>query len=459
MAETATATVTPIRPVESLKSAPKPGGTATMQPSAIMTGWWTVPRVRAAIDANDMGTFDMIHAFRGTITRHPRIGGQGGARGQRIATPLGVQHELTLPEGYGSDDMRSPAARMRDEVKRALFADGGPLGHDMRAYLEGELADFGMGFAVVSWTPTAGGGAVMPTIEPWPLSAVELREGRLVALTSEGSDEPIMPGDGRWLMIQASKHEPWREGAVRSLAEPFMSNANVRRDADRLSEAAGQNPVIGELPEGVAVGSKDELAFRLTINNIAKGYQAVMKRAGYNIERLKSDAAEHARIFEILWALTDKDAAHAYLGQDGTAETGSTGTYGARKVLDGVRRDLVERDCKAHEACYAQIIGPYVWYNHGRADLAPRARFLVPDEAELARAKQGREEKRAARKAFHEELSSFGDRLTPTIVKAIAAEHDVVCSDEMAEALAERVVVAAASKAIPASEQETTGAA
>jgi hypothetical protein len=405
-----------------------------------------VRRVRDALDQNDAGSFAMIEMLRKTITRHPRIGGQGGARGQRIATPLGIKHEIALPEGYGSSDLRSPAARVRDEVTDVFKRY---YGHGMRAYLEGELADFGLGFASITWAPTGGGGAVVPTIAPWPISAVDLVEGRLMAMLADGKREPIVPGDGRWIMIAASKHEPWMEGAIRCISEPFLSNTQARRDSDRLSEATGQNPVIGSLPAEEPQGSKNEVAFRGTLDGIATGKQVVIKRDGYSVERLRSNGAEHVKIFESNFTVRHSDIAHAYLGQDGTAEKGSTGTYGAVAVLDGVRDDIVIRDCMSLSEADEQVIIPYCWYNHGRTDIAPRSCYLVPDAAAEAKAKQEREETRSARKAFHEELASFGDGLTPEIVLAVAEEHRVNCSDAMAKALAKRSVVPAASKAIP----------
>lgn len=434
------------RPLKTVRDAPRPRGTGTLQPSAVLTGYWTVRRVRDALDQNDMGSFSSIEMFRTTITRHPRIGGQGGVRGQRIATPLGIKRQFDLPEGYDSADLRSPAARLRDEVKDVFVRC---FGHDLHAYLEGELADFGMGFCAVQWIPTGGGGAVVPVIEPWPLSAVELVDGRLTAMLADGKNEPICPGDGRWIMIAASKHEPWRQGAVRSIAEPFISNSQARRDSDRLSEATGQNPVIGSLPESTAAGGDDEKAFRATIEGISTGKQAVLKRDGYAIERLRSHGAEHVEIFASNFRVRHSDIAHAYVGQDGTAEKGSTGTYGAVKVLDGVREDIVIRDCLSLAAADSQLIVPYCYYNHGRSDLAPRSCYLVPDQGEEARSKQAREEKRAARKAFHEELTAFGDGLTPEIVLAVAREHEISCSSEMAHALANRTVMPAASKALP----------
>jgi hypothetical protein len=440
------ADVVPIRPDPPTAPA-RPSsvaGSSGAQPSYAISGWWTPARLRAALDANDAGSFDAIEALRSNLTRDARVGGQGGSRGQRIATPLGLPRELKLPEGYESNDKRSPAARVLDAAL-ALLKDGAAFGPLVQAHLEGELADFGVGYGVLTWVPTGGGGAMMPRFDPWPLSATRFDEerGEVVAMLADGTEEPLTPGDGRWVRVASTLVRPWEDGAVRSISSAVMSRAYSDRDANRFQEAAGQNPLIGTVPTGTQDKERDQ--FIADTRGLATGRQVGVKYDGYEWERLASNA-EQATIFLDWSKFKASDAAIGYVGQDGTAAKGDTGTYGAVAVLDGVRYDLVERDVAQQSAAFSQIAGPFAFYNFGRADLAPTLFYAVPDPEEDARAKAERDEARLAREAFHKELASLrasGASLDAKLVMEVATAHAVTISDAMAEAIAAGMAVKA----------------
>jgi hypothetical protein len=425
----------PLQP-EPPQDRPRPWGQAH-QPSYAISGVWTPARVRAALDANDAGDFAQIAQLRSSVTRDPRIGGQGGARGQRVSTPLGLAFELCLPEGYDSSDLRSPAARIRDAAA-PLYGAEGALGYSFQAFLEGENVDFGIGFATLTWEPSGGGGTWLPRAEPWPIDAVRLdtTTGCYMAAV-EGGEEVITPGDGRWVMISATAYRPFEEGAQRNVGDTFLSRAWGKRDANRFSEAAGQNPLIATVPKGA--DPNERAAFERDSRALTTGKQGLVKWEGYEVERLGSEV-EHVRVFSEIIALGATEIAIAFLGQDGTAAQGKDGTYGAKKVLDGVRYDLVERDVMALAAANAQILVPFAYYNYGRAALAPRARWLVPDPEEEARHGAEREEARKARAAFWQEIGQArtgGAELTRELVLEISTAHGVELSPAMAESIAE----------------------
>ena len=374
----------------------------------------------------------MLIQARNSMTRDARI---AGARLQRIAAPL--DQELLVEPADGRTRSRlSPAGRICEDVE-SLFSEGGPLDYPLRAHRAAELADFGVCVSIQRWEPSPGGGSWTPQIEPWPLDATKIdpATGNLIAVY-EGGEEPISSGDGRWIMDRASLLYPWLEGAVRPAVEPWLARAFANRDASRFSESAGQNPVIGTLPE--QPNEPHDAQFIDDCKGISAGKNGMVKREGYKVERLGSDA-DQVTIFEKNEARAARDAAIAYLGQDGTAAKGTTGTYGAVKVLDGVRFDLVQRDCKALDGGHHDVIEPYVFYNYGDVRLCPRAYYNVPDPDETARELAEHAQARDDRSAFLKELQSLralGVTLTPDLVREVAQEYEVEVSDAMAQALA-----------------------
>lgn len=425
--------IRPDPPPETKPSAASWGGGA--QPSGAISGYWTPARMRAALDNNDAGYFAGIVALRSYLTRDARVGGQGGARGQRISAPMGLDARLELPEAYESTDRRSPAQRVLDAAKPIL--ESGAFGPLVRAHLEGELADFGVGYGVISWQPSGGGGGWTPVFTPWALDAtrVDSITGQIFATFADGTEEPITPGDGRWIAIQASLVRPWEMGAIRCIATPVLERCYARRDASRASEAAGQSPVISGVPRDAS--PTERAAFETAAQGITTGKQGMVKGEGYTVERLwsKGDIAD---VFFRIAEIGSSDVAIGYLGTDGTMEKGKVGTFGAVAVLDGVRYDLVEADCGAHRATWLQISEPFAVYNFGRVDLAPRLDIDVPDPEEDAHEAAEHEATRKARAAFLTEIASAKQLgpLTIEVVTEIAAAHDVDVSPGYAALLA-----------------------
>lgn len=417
-----------IQPKPGTKSL-KPLGLNSNQPSIAVVGTWTAARARNAIDANDLGQFTFILQLQRSMTRDARV---MGARLQRIATPLDQELRVEPIEGKSASNY-SPTGRLCKEIE-ALFEDGGPLAYPIRAHWEGELADFGLSISSVHWQPSPGGAEWMPVVEPWPLDATRLDPltGQLFAL-HEGGEEPIVPGNGRWTMVRASLLFPWLEGSVRSAVEPWLGRAYSNRDASRFSESAGQNPLVGTVP--IQDDEKETAQFIDDVKGLSTGKLGTVVREGYKVERVNSNA-EQADIFETNEARCARDAAIAYLGQDGTAAKGTTGTYGAVEVLNGVRYDLVQRDCRALCGGQNDVIAPYLFYNRGSTDASCVAYYNVPDPQETARMATEHEQARKDREAFLKEVGSVKGPLTKELVLEIAEAYCVAISEEYAEALA-----------------------
>jgi hypothetical protein len=349
---------------------------------------------------------------------------------------MGLDACLELPEGYERSDGRSPAQRVLDAAAPVL--EDGAFGPLVRAHLEGELADMGLGIGALSWQPSGGGGEWAPVFTPWPLDAtrVDTITGQLYATFADGSEEPITPGDGRWVMIRSALVRPWEMGAIRCIAASVLERCYARRDASRASEAAGQSPIVATAPRD-ADKVKELPEFVASVQGITAGKQGMFKAEGFSVDRLwsKGDIAD---VFFRIAEIGSADVAIGYLGTDGTMSKGTTGTYGAVAVLDGVRYDLVEADCAALRAAWRQIALPFAVYNFARADLAPCLDIDVPDPEEDAHEAAEHKETRESRAAFHAEITiaRAAGSLTPTIVMEVALAHDVEISEQYAAALA-----------------------
>lgn len=408
------------------------------QPSFAISNTWTPDGVRRALDENDAGLFSLISLLSSHVTRHPDF---IAARRQRVSTPIGMDFELELPSGYESGDARSPAARIRDRAKPMIEAQT-TAGLD--AYIIGELADFGMAHAVMHWEPTGDGSAWRPVIQPWPHEAVEIdSNGDRIALLKDGGREKITPGDGRWIEVLASLKRPHELGAIRALAAQFLAVAHADRDASRFSEAAGQNPVIATRSKEQGYDqTADQTGLITAAQNISKGYQGATISPGQTIARLNSNAGQ-IKIFEYLCTLGASRIAKVYLGQDGTIATGTTGTYGARQVLQSVAFRLAKEDALALHQAYKQILVPWAFYNFARPDLAPFAVWEVPDADEEAREAAEGLETRQNRLAFLNEierLKNGGAALTLELAAEIADAYDLECSDAYLQMIVQKNV-------------------
>lgn len=116
-----------------------------------------------------------------------------------------------------------------------------------------------MGFAVgeLTWAPaSATNTELRPTIHIHHLGNVKWNEERecMVLATVDGPVD-VTPGDGRWVLFAPhGAQRPWMNGAIRSLAIPFLIRTFGRRDWARRSEIEGVGIRKAGIPENADEG-------------------------------------------------------------------------------------------------------------------------------------------------------------------------------------------------------------
>jgi hypothetical protein len=348
-------------------------------PRAMQYGWteWDLPRVKLALRALDAGNFGPASALRDYIRRDPRA---RGAEDQLADTFLGFKVGLREgPSAHGN----SPMEAMRREML-AVFGDDGSATRPrvMREIIE-DLAGFAYKPCWLHFESNEDNTRWIPVLTPWPVASLDVGErGEYVALTSGGERVPI--GGESWVEFRRVFYTPHRRGAVRCIAESFINRAFAIGDWSIAS--AGNAPKrIGELPDGIAIGSDQGVRFAADIARMDGPYGGMVHESGAKVSTHKPGELAH-KIHMDLGTLCASDYAIAYLGQDGTMSLGTQGTYGARRVLYGVSYDVIKGIGTGVTEGLDEVSRRAARHNYGRSAY-PRSKIDIPDlEAEQARA-------------------------------------------------------------------------
>ncbi len=341
----------------------------------------------------------------------------------------------------------------------ALFGQEGiAISQDTIADIDGCLANHGVAIGFNVWTTREDGSRVDVEHKSWPIEFVrwdaidrcfkarvdpmgppafapkpttvngEKQSYQSVSL----SEEPIVHGDGRWVIYKTHENYPWRdEAAILSACLIWARHAFALRDWAKGSVAHGNAKVIGEMPEGVALQdgtgklTAQGEAFLTLLQAIANGDTPVgIRPAGAKTDFLTNNSTAW-QVWNELVLNGDKAAARVYLGTDGTlgAQGGAPGVDIAK--LFGVATTRVQGDAGAiSRGLQTGLIEPWTAINFGDSSLAPKRVYQIPDEDQKAYRAAVAER----RTAFHADVAtskSNGFVITQKYVDDLAEEYDV----------------------------------
>jgi hypothetical protein len=355
----------------------------------------------------------------------------------------------------------------------ALFGPGGVGIHpDTLADINGCLVDHGVAFGILVATPREDGSRVDVELKVWPIEFVRWDpldrcfkaqvdpmgqpavipgpvkvEGEVQAYQSINVwEEPIVHGDGRWVVFQKHSLYPFRqEAALLPASMVWARHAFAVRDWAKGSVAHGSAKVIGEMPTGMALQNKDGLtpeakAFLTLLQQIGSGDAPVgIRPAGAKTEFLTNTSSAW-QVWSELVLNAEKAAARIYLGTDGVlgSQGGAPGVD--VQALFGVADTKVEGDLKCIErAIDSGVIQVWTAINFGDSTLAPCRRYLVPDGRGAA-----------LKKSLGERTAAFSAALKGMHDAGLAVTQEY--SDQLADAFnvpAPRIVSAAPAAAAP----------
>lgn len=304
----------------------------------------------------------------------------------RIAPHLGLPREICVCPSVSGHAAREGGlqARVVEEAHQAFLSDEGSISPELTADVNEHLAMHGLAVLQNVWTTREDGSRRDARPEIWPLDAVEWSEvdSTLWALTTSGR-EPIVHGDGRWVVVRLHDLEPWTWGAIMPGANLFADRAFAVRDRARNAESHGDSKWIGTMPERVGTKDAEGVAFRKELVELYKARRVMLKPFGSEVERSEA-MSQNWQIFREIITSDNGDIARVLLGQEMRGSDSSQRLTLAQ--LYGVRNDIVEADLRGMARAFnTGTIRPWQAVNFGRVDLISGMRWLIPDADEDAR--------------------------------------------------------------------------
>ncbi len=401
-----------------------------LPPEATSVYSWSLSEIWAARDQQLRGNFAQPARLAASMRTDDAL---SVARANRLAPRRCLKAEMIAA------NETSRAKTIADESEGQYGEKGIAISEGTLADIHGALVDHGIAFAYNIWTPRDDGTRVDVEIRYFPIEHVRWDDHERVYKARVApefsalafSELVITHGDGRWIIFSAFDHKPFaQEAAILAGSLVWARHAFAVRDWAKSSVAHGSAKVIGEMPEGVALQTKDGLtpeamAMAELLRAIATSDAPVgLRPSGAKTEFLTNNSSAW-QIFVELTNNAEKAAARIYLGTDGTlgAQGGAPGVDVA--ALFGVASTKVQGDLGTIERCIGEG-SVHVWtaINFGDSTLAPSRHYLLPDaDADAARASVG-----TRRQAFYADLAQAranGFVIDQDFVADLAAQYDI----------------------------------
>jgi hypothetical protein len=343
------------------------------------------------------------------------------------------------------------------EAEALYGANGIAIHPEVLADVHGCLVNHGVAFATIVATPREDGSRIDLELKYWPIEYVrwdpvfrvfkaradpnsvqpgDIPENPPGVLNEYGFVGgfwiPVVHGDGRWIIFKKHEIEPFRqEAALLPAALVWARHAFAARDWSKGSVAHGSAKVIGELPAGVPLQSgngtltAEAQAMIDLLRSIASSDSPVGIRPAGSKTDFMTNTSTAWQVWSELVQNAEKSAARIYLGTDGTLGSAGGAPGVNIEALFGVAATKVRGDLEAIDrALDTGLIQPWCAINFGDSRLAPKRKYIVPNDD-----KQAVTEDFAKRNAaYYEALKAAkesGMDLNPVYVAELAKKYDV----------------------------------
>lgn len=342
------------------------------------TGSWGTASIQQALDLHDQGQFLQSSQLSETVQRDDRV---ATALNTRCKGLLGLAREIS-PSPVG--DRRKAKQAAKD------LATLWPETDITEALVQALRWCVLMGFALIEviWSGDADRWAF--SLKVWHPQFVWFNwySRTFIVNTAEGP-VAIVPGDGKWfLLAPEGDYRCWIQGAIRSIAIPWLGRQYAFRDWMRFNEIYGLPIRKAIVPAQTNQDDKD--GFYQDIANAGSAMTVSCPQGtdgqGYDIELVEATATGW-ETFRNATEDSDKRITLGLLGQNLTTEV-SGGSFAAAKVHGQVRQDYLEADERGLTSGFRrQVLRLWAAFNYGDPDLAPVVRYdTQPPEDEKARA-------------------------------------------------------------------------
>jgi hypothetical protein len=381
---------------------------------------WSLETIRLARDEQMRGQFRLPVALARAMRADDAL---FSAYHNRIAPQAAVEARLVAAPGARGERARSKALASCIVPRATLMS------------IQGTLANHGIAIGYVKQEINDEGARIDFELTEWPLEFVRFDTSRecLVTKIRNGVEEPIVHGDGRWIVFKKFDVEPWtQEACVLPASLVWAAHAGGLKDWAASSTSHGQAKIVGELPAGVSLqGDSDggltpeALRFIRMLQDLVSGQiGAGIRPAGSKTDFLANGSTAW-QVFKELIADRKSAAAMIYLGTDAMngAQGGAPGVDIA--ALFGVATTKIQGDFAAIEAGLdVGFYQPWCAVNEGDSRNAPSLRYQLPDTD----AEQNIEQLDKRRKAFFEALDKYktgGMTVDQTVVNTLACEYKI----------------------------------
>lgn len=331
---------------------------------------WDVAAIRSIVREHEAGLLTRSAMLAEVMDRSPRI---QSALNTRCLGVLGLP--CVVEPALSDDEDASLASELAATWEAALpeVCPEETLGELLRWAVM-----LGVAVAEVIWEQDRSG-AWVPRLRPWhPMHIYWRWDLRQYTVITQEGVVPILPGDGKWVVLTYARTRSWMRGAVRCLGLEDAVRTYAVRDWARYSEKHGF-PVIGLK---VPLGSSETAETRDMVDEVMSlGSEGLIvlpqsERQGASYDATLIEPRDTAwQAFERLIERCDADVSLAILGQNLTSEV-TGGSFAAAQVHDRVRTDYLEADSALiASALRAQLAVPWAQFNYGRPELAPTARW------------------------------------------------------------------------------------
>lgn len=365
---------------------------------------WPLATIMAARDAQIAGRFALPARLAEALNTDDAL---FTARSIRLAPVQSLDVKMTPGRGPKAD-------KIADEADALFGMKGLAFSSETENTIRTHLVDHGVAFAAINWTARADGSRLDPTITAWPIEHVwwdavancyvtqvrrvesdpEPTAGALHPYAKSlggGAVEPIIHGNGRWIVFSKSELLPHRSADATLLPAALVwpCHAFANRDRRKGSASHGNAKVVGTLPQDVATtdpnadGTQEAEAFMTFLEAIASQDTPFgIKPFGSTVEIL-ANPSNMWQVFSELAKDSEKAAARIYLGTDGVlgAQGGAPGVDISE--LLGVATSKTQSDLSCIARCM-QSGGIDVWtaLNFGDNRQAPGRAYVFPDPDE-----------------------------------------------------------------------------
>jgi len=364
---------------------------------------WSVAKIVAARDAQMSGRFREPYELARSIGTD---GALFTARDVRLAPVQALSVKLEAGRGPRAD-------KIADEAD-ALFGNNGvAISPATLTSLRRQIVDHGVAFGYNDWRVRDDGSRIDVVHKAWPIQHVWWHElancyvtnVRHVECDSDptakglwttdpgiGSIEPIVHGDGKWVVYSKSDLMPHTfDGALIPSALVWARRAFAFRDWAKGAASHGNPKVVGKMAEGTPLTdsygrpTKEAEEFVALLQAIASEDSPVgIQPFGAEVEYLVN-SSQAWEVWAKLTETSDRDAARIYLGTDGVL--GSQGGAPGVDVsaLFGVATSKTQADLEAiNRGAQEGVISPWCAQNFGDDKQAPRRSYVFPDPDEAA---------------------------------------------------------------------------